>query len=87
MAHEPQNEDAILLQVLVDELGALLLVLVALQFVHEAQVLLDVAVAVAAEDGAQGPGQQREAGDGRDKDLGERVIKCKCHFSVNERKS
>ena len=68
MTHKTQNKCAILSQVLLHKLDSQLLVCVALQFLHEAQVLLDVAVAVSLEGGAQDPGEEAEAGHGGHKD-------------------
>ena len=69
VSDEAQDEDAVLLEILVDELAALLLVAAALaQLLHQVQVLLHVAVTVVLEDAAQRPRQQREAGDGGDED-------------------
>ena len=66
---QTQNEDAILLQILVDEVVAFLRVTSAVaQSLHQTQVLLHVAMTIALEDTTQRPGEEREAGDGGDED-------------------
>ena len=64
MAHQAEDEHSVLTEVLLNEAGGVLLVLLGagVDLVHEAQVLLHVAVAVRLEDGAHGPGDEAEAG-------------------------
>ncbi len=68
VTHEPHDEDAILTQVVVDERGRDLLVLVALDPIHETQVFADVAMAVGPEGETQDPGHEAEACQDADED-------------------
>jgi len=62
---QAHHEHAVLTQVVFDELDGPAPVLVAIQTIHQAQVLLDVAVPVDAERHAQRPRQQRRGGHSR----------------------
>ena len=59
MPDQSHHEDAVLTQVVFDELDGRASILVAVQLVHQTQVLLHVAVSVDAERHAQRPHQQR----------------------------
>lgn len=61
MSHQPQHKHSILHQVLIDELSRYFLVCFTLDFVHEPEVFLNVAVPVHAEDASKGPGEETEA--------------------------
>ena len=66
MSNQSQHEDAILSQVLLDEVTQQFLVGVALQLPHQLQVFLDVPEPIGAEHRSQGPCDETEEGHGRD---------------------
>ena len=68
VADETQHEDAILSEVLLDEMTQQFLVGIAVQLAHEVEVLLDVAEPIRAEHRSQGPGDKTGDGHRSDED-------------------
>ena len=68
MADESQYEDAVLMQVVVDEATTQFVVGVRLEMTEQLQVFLDVVLSVGTNSEAHGPQQDGQATDGGDED-------------------